>query len=100
MVAVPIVTCGFLAFVPSIWVAIQRKDDAKLMWRAIARGGAFLAVVVAYLILAGTAPKNAQGSASGPQFTIGIVMLVISGVTASVLAAFQRNPRDAVGHQR
>jgi hypothetical protein len=92
MVVVPIVTCGFLAFVPSIWVAVMRRGHRAAMVRSLVVAAAFLAVDVVALIAVGTAPKDAEGTATGTAASVAIALVLVSAVVAAVLAVFQRNP--------
>ncbi len=92
MMALPLVSCGFLSFVPSVWVAVMRRDDKALMVRSIVVAAVFFLVVVVALVAVGTAPTDEDGSPTGAASDITISLVLISAVVAAVLAFIQREP--------
>jgi hypothetical protein len=92
LVALPILTCGFLSFVPSVWVAVTHRSDSRAVVRALVTAAVFFAVMVVGFAMVGTAPTDADGSPTGAASNIGIGILFASGVVATVLAIFQRDP--------
>ena len=96
MVVLPLISCGMLAFVPSIWVAVERRSSRALMTRAIATGVGFFVLVVVAFVLIGTAPTDEEGSPSGAANSTGGGILIVAALAAAVLALVQRNPAEAV----
>jgi hypothetical protein len=92
MVALPLVSCGFLAFVPSIWVAVTRRAYRRLMVRALATAGLFLTVLVVAFALIGTSPTDEDGTPIGASSNIGVGLLFGTALLAALLAIFQRDP--------
>jgi hypothetical protein len=92
MVLVPILSCGFLSFVPSIWVAVMRRDHKQAMVRSLVLAAIFVVVDVAAFIAVGTAPKDAEGSPTGIATSVTISLVLVSAVVAAVLAFVQRDP--------
>ena len=96
MVAVPLVSCGMLSFVPSIWVAVQRRSSRRAMVTSLVIAGAFFALVVAAFVLIGSAPEDEAGVATGTEARVAGGLLVAGAAAAAVLAIFQREPTKAL----
>jgi hypothetical protein len=100
MVAVPICTCTFLAFVPSMWVAYMRRHDRRLMRRALMASAGFLALDVVGFVLIAVAPEDSSGSPSGAMNGIGATIAIVGSLVAAALAAFQHDPTEALSRPR
>ena len=96
MVAIPVVSCGMLAFVPSIWVASVRRARKDLMMRALAIAGAFIVLLLVGFVLLGTAPTDEDGTPIGAASNIGVALLFVNMIGGSVLAGFQRRPSEVL----
>jgi hypothetical protein len=95
MVGIPVISCGMLSFVPSIWVAVMRRSNTRAMVTSLVIAGAFLAMVVVAFVLIGSAPEDEAGVATGPEARVAGGLLIASGALAAVLAVFQRQPTQA-----
>jgi hypothetical protein len=96
MVIAPVLTCGALAFAPSVWVAMQRRRNRRLLARALVTAGGFLAVYVVGAALVVTAPVDDTGDPAGGRGYVGIAMVVGSALLATFLAVLQKRPKDAL----
>jgi hypothetical protein len=92
MILIPILSCGFLAFVPSIWVGVVRRADRPAMVRSFVVAAAFFLIAVAAFVGVGTAPKDENGTSTGAASDVTIALVLLSAVAAAVLAFVQRNP--------
>lgn len=83
MVALPVVTCGLLAFVPALFAAYLRRDDRGFRWKMIGFAASVFASIIAGYVLLGTAPTDADGTPVGALSDLGAVMLLV-GILASL----------------
>ena len=100
MVAIPIVSCGILSFVPSAWVAYERRSDKGLMIRSLVVCAVFVLDVIVASVIIGTAPKDADGTPVAAASNVGGGLVIACALAAIILAIVQRNPADALPKAR
>lgn len=93
MVALPILTFGLAAWVPSIRAATRPGADEifrKQMWLVTA---AIVAALVVGFVLVGSAPEDKAGTATGPAANIGAVLFLLAMGAGVVVAMRNRRPQ-------
>ncbi len=86
MIALPLLTCGFAAFVPALWAASQRRGDTRYRRRMFVFAGAIGVGELAALIVTGSVPQESTTS----DVSVGIVLALM--VVAMIVAVIHRNP--------
>ncbi len=86
MIALPLLTCGFAAFVPALWAASQRRGDARYRRRMFVFAAAIGVGELTALMVTGSVPQESTTS----DVAVGIVLGLM--VVAIVVAVINRNP--------
>ncbi|MQW76727.1 hypothetical protein GHK92_12645 [Nocardioides sp. dk4132] len=98
MVAVAAASCGLAGFVPPLWAARQRPDDAPFRKRMFLTAGALAALELTGIVLTSTADVDEHQTPTGLAADLGAIALLINLVLAVTVAVLVRNtqPRAAL----
>jgi hypothetical protein len=86
LVGLSLVTCGLGAFAPAVWLAAQRRGDDKFRTRAFVLAALATLVSVVGFAIFYSAPKDAEGTPTGSQASLGGTLWLLSGLGSAVLA--------------
>jgi hypothetical protein len=96
MIAIPIISCGLLGFVPPLWAASRVKHDPERKRRLHLMAGALGVGTVLAFALIGASPTDAEGSPTGAASSIGSFVALACMVAGVVIAVKNRNPTPAL----
>ena len=97
MVAVAATSFGLAGFVPPLWAAKQRPDDAEFRRRMYAASAGLFALMVSALGLIAVANEDSSGSPTGLVGDLGGALIIINLLLAVTVAALLRNTRPDGG---
>lgn len=95
MVAVAAASCGLAGFVPPLWAARQRPDDARFRKRMYALSAASAVMAIIGFALVGSAEEDASGSPTGVLSGIGTGLVVVNLAVSITVAVLVRKTRPA-----
>lgn len=95
MIAVAAATCGLAGFVPPLWAARQRPDDARFRRRMYAVAATSAVMAILGFALVGSADEDATGSPTGVLSGIGSALVLINLAVSVTVAVLVRNTRPA-----
>lgn len=93
MIAVAAGSCGLAGFVPPLWAARQRPDDAAFRRRMHALAGGLFGLMVMGLVLVGVAGEDASGEPTGLVSDLGGALLLVNWLASIAIAVLVRNTR-------
>jgi DNA uptake protein ComE-like DNA-binding protein len=96
MIALPIISCGLLGFVPPLWASTRVKHDPERKRRLQLMAGALGVGTVLAFALIGASPTDAEGSPTGAASSIGSFVALACMVAGVVIAVKNRNPAPAL----
>ena len=93
LVWMPLYTFGLGAWVPALWAGLKRPVGDPMRTRFFALSGLIALVAVAGFVMVGSAPEDAEGSATGAWSNVGVALMfvvIIAGFATAML--FRRPP--------
>ena len=93
LVALAAASCGLAGFVPPLWAARQRRDDAPFRKRMHLLAGALFGLMVVGVGLISVADVDASGTPTGLAGDTGGTVLLVNWIAAVTVAVLVRNTR-------
>lgn len=96
MMAVPLISCGLLSWVPPLWAATQVRHDPSKQRRLYLIAGGLAVLTVLGFVLVGTGPTDADGTPTGPVSDLGGVLILLCMALGVVVAVMNRSPKPVL----